>query len=390
VNASPVTLLARVREKGAADWEVPIAASTKGDDVAEWTVDGLTPGTTYEYQIRDRNGDEERKLYSGSFVTQRPTGEAFTFDLLTDSHIGSDLDYTNQGDPKTLIAIADDIRSDAPDFMVNLGDMLDFHMFGFNDPPPDGTYTRQAYLNYRTLLGDTLGSVPHYATIGNWEGENGDYAADEIAWSREQRLLYVPNPEPTTYPEGGNENEDYYAFTWGDALFVVLNVMTYTTTAHLLSAEPGHPDDWTLGVPQFAWLERTLENATSKWRFLLIHHAVGGAGPSSSNAAYGRGGGEAAYVGEQALVHQLMLDYGVQIFFYAHDHVFTDMVVDGIHYSLPGSAGAPWKFTSEETGYDPEMTWFDSGHARVEVSPDWVQVDFLGVGNTSLYSYRIE
>jgi len=33
----------------------------------------------------------------------------------------------------------------------------------------------------------------------------------------------------------------------------------------------------------------------------------------------------------------------VQIFFYAHDHVFTDMVVDGIHYTLPGSAGAPWK-----------------------------------------------
>ena len=58
--------------------------------------------------------------------------------------------------------------------------------------------------------------------------------------------------------------------------------------------------------------------------------------------------------------------YGVQIFFYAHDHVFTDMVVDGIHYTLPGSAGAPWKFDTSETGYT--SFWPDSGYGRVKVS----------------------
>src|SRR5690606_1194616 len=78
---------------------------------------------------------------------------------------------------------------------------------------------------------------------------------------------------------------------------------------------------------------------------------------------------------------------GVQIFFYGHDHVFTDMVVDGIHYTLPGSAGAPWKFVTSETGY--VNYWPESGYGRVRVSPEEVQVDFIAQGGTNLYSYTI-
>jgi hypothetical protein len=389
-SGSPEQLFVRIRAAGDADWTAPIAPGARGADLAAWTLDDLSPNTRYEYQVVALFPQGESVLHAGSVHTQRPAGEPFTFSLLTDSHIGADLSYANQGIPETLIAVAADIASDAPDFMVNLGDMLDFHQYGFNVPPPDGTITRLAYLNYRTLLSPALGHIPHFAVIGNWEGENGDYAAEEIAWSREQRLLYMPNPEPTTYPEGGSPHEDYYAFTWGDALFVVLNVMTYTPTTHLLSYDPGVPDDWTLGEEQFAWFEETLKGATSKWRFVLIHHAVGGASPSANDAAYGRGGGQAAYVGEQALIHQLMIDHGVQVFFYGHDHVFTDMIVDGIHYSMPGNAGAPWMFTSAETGYEDDVTWVEPGHARVDVAPSGVDVQFLGVGNTLLYSYRLE
>jgi len=72
-----------------------------------------------------------------------------------------------------------------------------------------------------------LGNVAHFPTVGNWEGENGCNSSDQIQRSSSQRLLYVPAPTPQTYPEGGSPTEDYYAFTWGDALFVVLNVMTF-------------------------------------------------------------------------------------------------------------------------------------------------------------------
>ena len=84
-----------------------------------------------------------------------------------------------------------------------------------------------------------------------------------------------------------------------------------------------------------------------------------------------------------------MLRHGVQVFFYAHDHVFADMVVDGIHYTLPGSAGAPWKFNELETGYD--QYWPDSGHARVEVTPEQRPGRLRGPwGGAILMSYGIE
>src|SRR5690606_34292465 len=210
--------------------------------------------------------DETQVLYEGQLTTARPEGEAFSFALLTDSHIGAYLEFGNQGDETKLAAIGAEIGAVSPDFMVNLGDLLDFHQYAFNGPPPSGEIARLAYLNYRSSLGDSIGRVPHYTVIGNWEGENGDHSAEAIMWSREQRMLYMPGPKPSTYPQGGCPFEDYYAVPCCDALVVVLYVLPYTPTSHLLGACPGLPDDWTLGEEQLAWLTSTLENATSKWR----------------------------------------------------------------------------------------------------------------------------
>jgi hypothetical protein len=397
-TGDPSALRARLRDEASAgDWQELALPALPADDVATWTVAGLAPGRRYAYEVRATSAGGDRTLYAGSAVTARPPGTPFDFAVLADPHIEppspipAGLDVTSDmwgADESTLGAVAADIRAGDPDFLVDLGDTLDFHIFGFNDPPPDGSWTRLAYLDYRRMLGDTLGRAAHFTVIGNWDGENGCNTADEIQRSRSQRLVYLPGPTPDVYPTGGSLNEDYYAFTWGDALFVVLNVMTYTPTCHLLDTDHGSPDDWTLGGAQLMWLDATLAAATSKWRFLFIHHAVGGAGGDAADAAYGRGGGLAAHVGEQAMVHDMMIRYGVQIFFYGHDHVFTDMVVDGIHYTLPGSAGAPWKFTSSETGYT--SYWPDSGHGRVHVAPDRVQVDFVAQGGSVLTSYSIQ
>jgi|GEM_PF-672702 len=407
-SGSPSALRARVREQSSVQWSDLGSPQSPAGDVAQWAVEGLDPGLRYDYEIRvaggqdsDQNGGQDggqvQTLYLGSAITAREPGSAFTFAVLADSHIlprdpfpaGTSLAEDLFGvEENTLFSVASDIAAANPDFMINLGDMLDYHPFGYNGPPPDEAWARIAYLNYRRLLGDTLGHAAHFAVIGNWDGEDGFFTPEEIARSTSQRMLYLPGPRPDTYPQSGSPNEDYYAFTWGDALFVVLNVMTYTPTAHLLGADPGVPDDWTLGDEQRAWLEQTLAGASSKWRFLFIHHTVGGAAGDDVDSAYGRGGGQAARVGEQSIVHDMMLKYGVQIFFYGHDHVFTDMIVDGIHYTLPGSAGAAWKFDGSLTGYT--QYWFDSGYGKVQVSPDHVQVDFVALGGQVLDSYTVE
>jgi hypothetical protein len=401
-SGDPTALALRVRDEELSSWEVLGPPLSPAADLARWTVDGLAPGRRYVYEVSAPGaaggdagvaagdggvaGPLAVALYTGSAVTAPAPGTPFTFALIADSHIeprdpvppdDSVIDDAYGTMESTLLAVTAEVAAAKPDFVINLGDMLDYHLFGFNAPPPDAAWARLGYLNYRRLLGDTVGHAAHFPVIGNWDGESGCNTPDEIARSMSQRLLYAPGPGPDTYPEGGSANGDYYAFTWGDALFVVLNVMTYTPTCHLLGDDPGLPDDWTLGAAQLGWLDQTLARATSRWRFLFIHHTVGGAAGDTEDSAYGRGGGQAAYVGEQATVHAMMLQYGVQVFFYAHDHVFTDMVVDGIHYLLPGSAGAPWKFDSSETGY--AHYWSDSGFARVQVAPDRAEVDLVSI-----------
>ena len=313
-------------------------------------------------------------------------------DLIGDTHITPHEVYPDlvawASEETTLLQVAANVQADLPDFIVHRGDMLDFHGYGFNLPAPESAVTRLGYLNYRRLLNATVANAAHFLVIGNWDGENGSYTEEEIERSLSQRLIYAPGPDPETYPEGGSGNQDYYAFTWSDALFIILNVMTYTPSDHLLEMYPGLVDDWTLGEEQLDWFRETLENATSKWRFVCIHHTVGGAAPDLPNSAYGRGGGQAAYVGEQAVVHQLMIDHGVQIFFYGHDHVFTDIVVDGIHYTLPGATIDYWIFDSTETGYTDYIG--APGHGRVTVSSDEVIVEFVDIEGEIIGGYTID
>lgn len=380
------------------------AGNPVGEDAILFDLTELEGGTRYGYRVLD----DQVELTRDSFVTQRAPGTPFVFDLITDSHVFvRDFGPQELGEHPlpieelevyraqklhaelVLPAVAANVAADAPDFLVHLGDVIDLHGLGeFNDPPPDPSFVRAGFLDYRRLLGGLGAQAPHLLALGNWDGENGDYPAAVIESSRAVRAAYLPNPGPTTYPQGGSEHHDYFALAWGDALFVVLNVMTYTKTSHRMSTAPGVPDDWTLGEAQLAWLRTTLAAADQRWKFLLIHHTVGGAGPDPIDAAYGRGGGLAAQVGEQATVHALMREHGVQVFFYGHDHLFTDMVVDGIHYTLPGRAGTNWVFDPTLMGY--ARSWPDSGHARVHVSPEQVRVELVNLDREVLHAYTLD
>lgn len=146
-------------------------------------------------------------------------------------------------------------------------------------------------------------------------------------------------------------------------------------------------EDFTLGDEQFGWMERTLSGSDHPFKFVCIHHAVGGNGGNSLNTLNGRGGARAANVGEQKLVHEAMREFGVQVFFYGHDHVFVDEIVDGNHYALPGSCGVPWKLGREDTGYD--WYWGDSGHGRFEVQPDRATVSFVNQGGQVIHEFVV-
>ncbi|GAG16803.1 unnamed protein product, partial [marine sediment metagenome] len=189
-------------------------------------------------------------------------------------------------------------------------------------------------------------------------------------WSTLARLRCIPNPRGDTYPEGGegapgydslddwfgepgpwNEGaplshlQNFYAWTWGDALFVVLDPYRYTLVGSVLF--PNSPSLYTLGPTQLQWLEDVLANSNATWKFIFSHHQVGGGlinrhgdliEDGGSQYAYGRGSAVEADRPdtEQAVIHDLMLQHGAQFFVYGHDHGFCHSVKDGINYLCCG------------------------------------------------------
>ncbi|MDX1577877.1 MAG: metallophosphoesterase [Gemmatimonadota bacterium] len=354
-----------------------------------WTIDALGAGTDYEYRLLlAEPGEEPAPAAGGRFTTQREGEVGFTAALSTDAHTGSFPEGSVPVD--VLDDVVRNVARDRPDFMLALGDNVAWYT-SRELPQDDARGASFAYDMYRRHLAPLSPSCPHFGLIGNWEGESGKFPEESIERVATVRRRFAPGPDERTYPQGGSPDEDYYAFGWGPALFVALNVQTYSEPSGELDTvldDVTRIGDWTLGAAQMAWLEGVLETSDHPFKFVCIHHAVGGNAGNPFDTLYGRGGPRAATVGEQALVHEMMREFGVQIFFFGHDHVFLDEVVGGIHYALPGSCGAPWKFGPDVTGYD--RYWSDSGHGRLTVRPDRAMVEYLDRAGRPIHRFSVD
>ena len=183
-SGDPHALQLRVRDEDLSAWSIQGPPLSPAVDIAQWTVDGLVPGRRYVYEVSaviDAGAGDAGQvgspsppdavapgpslpivLYTGSAATAPPPGTPFTFALITDSHIEprdpvppgetvvDDFYGTMEG---TLLAVTAEVGAVKPDFVLNLGDMLDYHLFGFNAPPPDAGWARLGYLNYRRCWG---------------------------------------------------------------------------------------------------------------------------------------------------------------------------------------------------------------------------------------------
>ena len=353
-------------------WQRTKDVSIRALSSAEIKLESLSPDTTYVYQVLARVKEERefQRVTEQKFKSKRSTPSAFSFALISDSHITP----FNKDRFDILSQVSSSILARKPDLVMLLGDNIQtFTSHG--GPMTEELFGPRLYSLVRQGLGFLPSSVPVFWVNGNWEGENGWHPERERRWARQARKAFIPGPDANTYPEGGSEEQDFYGFTWGDALFLVLNVTGYTPLDHGLENPHSKADDWTLGERQKRWFSEQLSRSKAPWKFVFSHHTVGGKGGDDTNSRYGRGGGRAAKTGEQALIHQWMKQSGSQVFFYGHDHVFTDIEVDGIHYVCVGSAGAPWKFPESITGYS--KYWTPSGYTWVNVSKDRLKISFV-------------
>jgi hypothetical protein len=232
-------------------------------------------------------------------------------------------------------------------------------------------------------------------------------------WSAKLRTTLFPNPIPNGFYTGNNTPDpqvgalqDYYAWTWGDALFIVLDPYWFTPSLRNDSSL------WTptLGEAQYQWLKSTLRTSQAQWKFVFIHQLIGGYDKN------GRGGVEVANLfewGGQNLegsyefdaqrpgwgvpIHQLLVANHVTAVFHGHDHLFVKQELDGIIYQeipQPSAARDNGTNSAAEYGYINGDIIPGSGHLRVTVTPEQVMVDFVravvGQGGLVVYSYLIK
>jgi hypothetical protein len=284
---------------------------------------------------------------------------------------------------------------DKPDFMLSLGDI-----FG-DDHYPNTIRSGELdtlHLNYRPFLGSICHSVPFYVCLGNHEGENDYYLAKNppnnlAVWGTKWRKYYYPNPYPNGFyggntdmePFGIGNPENYYSWTWGDALFVVLDVYRDQCDT---SPKPKNWA-WSLGYPQYTWLKNTLEGSSAKYKFVFAHHVRGqGRGGITEAKLFEWGGYQSAqgnYTFDQYRpgwgkpIHRLFVDNGVNIFFQGHDHVFAHEVMDGVIYQavpMPSDSTYMIGKLANADAYTSD-TLDGTGHIRVKVSASCVTVDYV-------------
>lgn len=350
---------------------------------------GLKAGSSNTYRMFFKGEGETafKSTAQYSFETPKSVGAGFTFVVQSDSHLA------NKADPAMYKTNMQAMSVYQPDFLMDMGDTFLNDQDG--DPRnPSVEILRHTYLQQRGYLDIVTRNAPLFQTIGNHEGEYGYYlegSTDNLALLASQmRKLYYPNPVPDSY-YSGNRNaepliglpENYYAYTWGDALFVVIDPYRYS------SASPESTKDgwaWSLGKDQYDWFRTTLEGSGAKYKFVFAHHAIGNVrGGAEVATLYEWGGydknGEYLFdvkrPGWGKPIQQVMKDSGVTIFFQGHDHLFARENVDGVVYqTLPKPAETLADQQSNFGAYPNGDVLMNSGFLKVQVSPENVQVDY--------------
>ena len=163
----------------------------------------------------------------------------------------------------------------------------------------------ERYTLQRPFLGLVAQSAPLFLVNGNHEQASlfnfnqSDVRHEVASLAQNARNHYFPTPAPDGFYTGDTAPlksigllKDYYAWTWGDALFVVLD--NYWQSPALVdngfqekyagggnngNGQAGRKNrDWwglTLGEAQYHWFKRTLEQSKARYKFVFAHHVLG-------------------------------------------------------------------------------------------------------------------
>jgi len=236
---------------------------------------GLDAGKRYQYEVK-----VDGKTYSGIFRTAPEAGQSFTFTVWGDSRTYPDKAQT----------VAEGMAKERPDLAVHVGDIA--------GSGKDYQVYKREFFN---PCCDLFTNTPFFVAVGNHE-----YGGDPNL-TRFLSILTQPG------------NERYFAATYGNARFVIMDSVDSTST----------------DGKELDWLKKELaskEYQEAEFHFLFLHHAP---------FCWDWYGGEKRI--EEAIV-PLAEQYNIDIFFGGHFHCYErgKRTHDGhdTYYVVTGGGGA--------------------------------------------------
>jgi predicted phosphodiesterase len=233
------------------------------------TLTGLAPHAVYHYRVESGGAPLSE---DATFRTAAgPDQSAFTFAAFGDTRTQHERHR----------AVVEQIVARAPDFVLHSGDLVE-----------DGRRAED-WETFFDIERELVARAPLFPALGNHEHDSPRYFD----------LFYLPG------------NERWYAFDYGNARFVCLQVDGIA--------------DFGTGSEQYAWLEQTLATNTQPWLFVTFHVP-----PYSS--VQDRLEDDV----RQALT-PLFEQYGVDVVFNGHKHNYERNEVNGVTYVVTAGGGAP-------------------------------------------------
>lgn len=256
--------------------------------VHEQLIGGLRPGTTYHYDVL-RDGTDDGK---GSFTTFPGGLDPFHFVVVGDTRSNHD---THQ-------AIVDQIVREEPLLVINTGDLV-------SNGRNMADWQEFFRINRRLMRG-----VPYYPTLGNHENDSPFYFD----------FFSLP------------QNERYYTFSVGDALFLVLDVEgTYYDTPRYMD-EKARQIWWARQNLDYmrrqkAWVDKMLTlNDSAGYIFVVLHEPLISVKRTRVEDAKQR----------RAFWDGLFERHRVSVVFSGHDHFYHRAVVGPTQHITTAGGGA--------------------------------------------------
>ncbi len=292
------------------------------------TVKDLKPGK-YNYRI---DGGE-----AVSFTVQDPS-KGFSFIFVGDPQIGSSNSkkgskVTDEGSAAAFYAAQSDaVRNDAfnwsstlnsalkknanASFVLSAGDQVQCRTKDAPSNKTDNTYSEIEYTGF--LSADALKSLPLAPTVGNHDSTLVNYT------------YHFNTPNNSELGSNGIVGGDYW-FTYGNALFIMLNTQDTNTAEHRQFIE-----------------KAVAENPDCKWRFVTLHQDIYGSAEHSN---------EPEITNLRYELVPYFEEFDIDAVFTGHDHAYSRS------YLLSGGKKSNTYYDDKEDEYEETFEFDIDGAA---------------------------